>query len=186
MRTTGRARFTALRTPWVLAAGDAIAITLFAVIGLASHHEGESLAGVVRNAGPMLAVFFPVALVMGTYRRPGLRTLAPAWLVGVVGGVLLRAAILGHGYDRSTFTFMGVTLVVTGVERDGPAARAGLLVGDVLLAAAGRPVVDGEALLDVLAQSAAERNVQLHVMRRGAIQTVNVDLGDSETPETTA
>ena len=70
-------------------------------------------------------------------------------------------------------------LLITGVERNGPAHRAGLLVGDVLLAAAGRPVVDGEALLDVLAQSADADNVQLHVMRGGAIQTVDVVLDTS-------
>ena len=76
-------------------------------------------------------------------------------------------------------------LLITGVERNGPAHRAGLLVGDVLLAAAGRPVVDGEALLDVLAQSADEDNVQLHVMRGGAIQTVDVVL-DTSGEETSA
>jgi Protein of unknown function (DUF3054) len=112
--TRRRARLArALRSPWVLAAGDAVAITLFAVIGLASHREGETLAGIARNAGPVLAAFFPVALAVGTYRRPGIRTLVPAWLAGVVGGVLLRAAILGHGFGRTTFTFMGVTLAAT-------------------------------------------------------------------------
>ena len=117
MKAAGRRarRSRALRSPWVLAVGDAAAIVLFAVIGLASHREGVTLAGIARNAGPVLAVFFPVALLVGTYRRPGLRTLIPAWLIGVVGGVLLRAAILGHGYGRRTFTFMGVTLAVTGV-----------------------------------------------------------------------
>ncbi len=112
---TARRPAGALRHAWVLALGDAVAIALFAVIGLASHREGESAAGLLRNAGPVLAGFLAVALAAGTYRRPSLRTLAPAWLLGVLGGVLLRAAILGHGYGAKTFTFMAVTLVVTGL-----------------------------------------------------------------------
>ena len=81
---------------------------------------------------------------------------------------------------------MAAGLLVTGIERDGPAHRAGLLVVDVLLAAAGRPVVDGEALLDVLAQSAETNNVQLHVMRRGAVQTIDVSLASAESQESSA
>ncbi|HEX9376680.1 MAG TPA: DUF3054 domain-containing protein [Actinomycetota bacterium] len=113
MRTARRAD--TLRRPWILALGDAVAIVLFAVIGLASHREGETAAGLVRNAGPVLAGFLAAALAVGTYRRPGVRTLAAAWILGVPAGVLLRAAILGHGYGTKTFTFMAVTVIVTGL-----------------------------------------------------------------------
>jgi serine protease Do len=148
------------------------------------------------SGGPMLnaqgAVVGITAMIFGGDMAVAVPShVASDWVAGLpsrrvylgVGVQPVELPIEIRGRNRAA---LAAGLLVTGIERDGPAARAGLLVGDVLLAAAGRPVVDGEALLDVLAQSAAERNVQLHVMRRGAVQTVNVDLGDTETPETTA
>jgi Protein of unknown function (DUF3054) len=99
--------------PWVLVVGDAVAVALFAPLGLLSHEEGITLAGLARNALPVTVGFLAAAALVGTYRRPGLRSMLPAWALGVTAGVLARAAILGHGYGRTTFTFLGVTLAVT-------------------------------------------------------------------------
>jgi hypothetical protein len=101
--------------PWQLAVGDVVAVALFAPIGLVSHHEGITAAGLARNALPIALGFLAAGLLFGTWRAPGWRRLVPAWFVGVAAGVLVRAAILGHGYGRTTFTFMAVTLVVTGL-----------------------------------------------------------------------
>lgn len=108
-------RTTALK-PWQLALGDVVAVTLFAPLGLVSHHEGITAAGIARNALPVAGGFLVAGLVFGTWRAGATwRRLAAAWFAGVAAGVLLRAAILGHGYGRTTFTFMTVTLVVTGL-----------------------------------------------------------------------
>jgi hypothetical protein len=101
------------RAPWALVLGDVVAVALFAPLGLLSHEEGITLAGLARNAGPVTAGFLAAAVLVGTYRRPSLSTLFPAWALGVSAGVLARAAILGQGYGRRTITFLGVTLVVT-------------------------------------------------------------------------
>jgi len=98
---------------WQLALGDAVAVALFAPLGLLSHDEGVTLSGLARNAGPVTVGFLAAALVVGSYRRPGLGSLLPAWALGVTAGVLARATILGHGYGRTTFTFLAVTLAVT-------------------------------------------------------------------------
>jgi S1-C subfamily serine protease len=37
-------------------------------------------------------------------------------------------------------------MVITGIERDSPAARAGLIVGDVVVGAGGASLVDEESL----------------------------------------
>jgi hypothetical protein len=102
--------------PWQLALGDVVAVALFAPIGLLSHHEGITAAGLARNALPVAGGFLVAGLALRTW-RPGAswRRLAAAWFGGVAAGVLVRAAILGHGYGRTTFTFMTVTLVVTGL-----------------------------------------------------------------------
>lgn len=68
-------------------------------------------------------------------------------------------------------------LMVVAVERGGPAERSGLLVGDVLLGAADRPVKDIESLLDAIARAGG--TVRLRVMRGGEVSFVDVDLGVS-------
>ncbi|HEY6751667.1 MAG TPA: trypsin-like peptidase domain-containing protein [Rubrobacteraceae bacterium] len=71
-------------------------------------------------------------------------------------------------------------LMVTGVAPNGPAARAGLMVGDVLLGAAGEPVEDTASLRDALAR--AGEVVCLRVMRGGETQEVETELRDSGRP----
>ena len=68
-------------------------------------------------------------------------------------------------------------LVIAGVVPDGPAARAGLLVGDVLLGVAREPVEDAASLRDALAR--AGNPVRLRVMRGGEVREIEVGFGDS-------
>ena len=68
-------------------------------------------------------------------------------------------------------------LVIAGVASGGPASRAGLLVGDVLLGVAGEPVEDAAALRDALAR--AGDPVRLRVMRGGEVREVEAGFGDS-------
>ena len=114
MKALARKSGARLRT-WQLALGDVIAISLFAPIGLISHDKGITLEGLARNALPVVVGFLAAAPLLGAYRRHSLARLAAAWALGVIAGVLVRAAILGHGYGRTTFTFLTVTLVVTGL-----------------------------------------------------------------------
>jgi serine protease Do len=68
-------------------------------------------------------------------------------------------------------------LVIAGVETGGAADRAGLLVGDVLLAVAGKPFGEAETLLDAVAR--AGDVVSLRVMRGGRIMVMEVRLEES-------
>ena len=68
-------------------------------------------------------------------------------------------------------------LVVAAVEAGGPAERAGLLVGDVLLGDAEGPLVDADALLRAVAR--AGDSVPLRVMRGGRISVMDVPLGEA-------
>jgi serine protease Do len=70
-----------------------------------------------------------------------------------------------------------VGLVIAGVASGGPASRAGLLVGDVLLGVAGEPVEDAVSLRDALAR--ATDPVRLRVMRGGEVREVEAGFGDS-------
>ena len=68
-------------------------------------------------------------------------------------------------------------LVIAGLASGGPAARAGLLVGDVLLGVAGESVEDAASLRDSLTR--AGDTVRLHVMRGGETREVEVGLESS-------
>ena len=68
-------------------------------------------------------------------------------------------------------------LVIAAVEDGGVADRAGLLVGDVLLAIADEPLDGAGALLEALAR--AGDVVPLRLMRGGRIVVMNVSLAES-------
>jgi hypothetical protein len=91
---------------------DAAAIIAFTTVGLLSH--GFELAGYARDALPLLACWFAVALAVGLYRRPS-RGVAGGrfflcWALGLPLGWLLRAAVLGRDFDGGELAFLGVTL----------------------------------------------------------------------------
>lgn len=94
-------------------AADALAIALFAVIGVLSHDHGLSFVRFLRDAGPIGGGWLVAAALFGAYRRPGWRTLLPTWLAGVTGGVLVRAGILGRAADGRQAAFLVTTLVIT-------------------------------------------------------------------------
>jgi hypothetical protein len=105
----------AIRRPrtLTLVLGDAVALILWAVLGLASHNEGVTVAGLLRNAGLIMVGWFAAALVLGTYRSPGVWRFLATWAIGITAGVILRAAILGKSWNGDEFTFLAVTLGVT-------------------------------------------------------------------------
>ncbi|HEX6709361.1 MAG TPA: trypsin-like peptidase domain-containing protein [Rubrobacter sp.] len=68
-------------------------------------------------------------------------------------------------------------LVIAAVETGGAADRAGLIVGDVLLAIAGEPLEKAETLLEGIAR--ASEAVSLRVMRGGRIMVMEVRLEEA-------
>lgn len=100
---------------WALAAGDAAAIALFAVIGLANHKEGITASGLARNVLPILGAWVVVAPIMGTYRNPSPRSMLMTWIIAVPVGVAIRAIVLHREADGSQVVFGIITLITTGL-----------------------------------------------------------------------
>ena len=68
-------------------------------------------------------------------------------------------------------------LLVRQVEDDSPASRAGLAQGDLVVAAAGRPVGDTEDLFQAL-DATADGEIELAILRGAEERTVQVRLGE--------
>jgi hypothetical protein len=95
---------------------DVAMVLAFVVIGHASHHTGETLAGVASTAWPFLAGVAAGELAARSWRRPA--ALVPTglvvWLVTVGLGQLLRVAS-GQGTDPAfiavSAAFLGLFLL---------------------------------------------------------------------------
>jgi serine protease Do len=70
-------------------------------------------------------------------------------------------------------------LLVRVVEDGGPADRAGLRTGDLVVEAGGRPVTDADQLYEVLDQVGEDQTLTLRVVRGTDELTVTVSFGDS-------
>jgi serine protease Do len=67
-------------------------------------------------------------------------------------------------------------LEVVELLADGPAARAGCAVGDLLLKLGGVPIVDAQSLRAALEQHLAGARVALDLLRNNTLQTYTVEL----------
>lgn len=97
----------------ILAWGDAVCILLFAVVGLLAHREPVSFWGVLRNALPILLVWYLIAPFLRTYTRPGWHNLLYTWAIAVGAGVWLRFMVLGKPFGVAFFVFLAITLAFT-------------------------------------------------------------------------
>lgn len=71
----------------------------------------------------------------------------------------------------------GVGLLVTAVEPDSPAARAGLLLGDTLLALGGEPIRSLADLWGGLGPERVGQKVRLQILRAGQAHEAELEIG---------
>lgn len=95
------------RLPLVVA--DGIALIAFVLVG-ADRHSSGTAANVARTAVPLIAAWFAVAVLVGAYRRPGLRSLLLTWLLAVPAAGVLRSLVRGGPWDERLLVFAGVAL----------------------------------------------------------------------------
>jgi len=69
-------------------------------------------------------------------------------------------------------------LLVLWLEEGGPAEKAGLFVGDILVAISDQPVSESDDLFAALGSDIVGRSIAVEVLRGGRPETVNVTVGE--------
>jgi len=68
--------------------------------------------------------------------------------------------------------------LISGVEKDSPADKAGLKRGDLVVALAGKKVIDSTSLRNMVAAMAPGTKIDVKIVREGKEQTVSMTLGE--------
>jgi S1-C subfamily serine protease len=71
-----------------------------------------------------------------------------------------------------------VGLMVVSAEPGGPGDRAGVMIGDVLVAVGGKPVVDPSELLGLLGGERIGTNLAVRLVRAGEPTDVTITIGE--------
>ena len=152
---------------------------------------------VIRTTAPMHDGFSGGAFLDAGGARVGMTTAATIRGFGVVipAGIVWKTAahVLEHG--GSARGYLGIVgqpvrlpenqagsgdtaaLLVVSVAPGGPAAAAGLLVGDIILSLDGAPVASPEDLLDLLTGSRVGQSATLQLLRGGSPANVQATIG---------
>jgi S1-C subfamily serine protease len=93
-------------------------------------------------------------------------------------GIALKHVPLPSGLKDTLQLEQDSGIMLLELEPDGPAASAGLILGDVLLAAGGQTLTDPDVLADVLDQTGAGQTIEFRLLRGGAVITVQVRAGE--------
>ena len=125
----------------------------------------------------------------GGLSRP-LATTIPVATINRVLGQLLERGYVARGwigaamqpveFDAATRKNVNreTGLLLLSIEPDAPAARAGLLIGDVIVAIDGRALDGFDQLLDLLGGDVVGKTLRLDVVRGGRQQSVDVVIGE--------
>jgi S1-C subfamily serine protease len=137
------------------------------VVDLAGRPLGLASAGLVRGA--------PLAVPPATLRRVVSSVLAHGGVRRGYLGVASLPVQLPRGLTQATG--QGAALLLTAVEEESPAGRAGLALGDLLLALDGAPLSDTSDLWPALEEERIGKPVRVRLARGGAAQELELVVG---------
>ncbi|HZU11422.1 MAG TPA: trypsin-like peptidase domain-containing protein [Chloroflexota bacterium] len=135
------------------------------------------------SGGPLIGADGTLLGINTSGLTRGLPVAVPAATVKRVADQLLKhgrvaRGYLGVGLQPVRLNEDQAGLVVVSLEPEGPAAKAGVIVGDVLTAIAGKPVQEHGAVRSALDSDSIGKPVEVSLLRGGQPQTVSVTVGE--------
>ncbi len=153
----------------------------------AAINPGNSGGPLVNMAGEVIGINTAIATETGSYAGVGF-ALPSTVAIGVYNQLIKNGKVtrgsIGVTFQpeqspvllRSFGADHGV--VITGIQADGPAAKAGLKQGDVIVSLNGQPVKDGDDLVSRVAATPVGDSVAVRYMRDHKDQETKVVIGD--------
>ena len=146
-------------------------------------HDGFSGGAFLETGGGLIGIATALSI-------RGLHVVIPASIAWKAAASVLEHGQLKRGYlgiagqgvrlpaHQTEAAGEGGGVLVMGVADGSPAAVAGVLVGDVLVAFGGKPIAEPEDLLDLLSGQAVGNATPLRVLRGGVPTDVPVTVGE--------
>ena len=144
------------------------------------------------SGGPLVAADGTVLGINTSGLTNGAAITIPADIALKVADALVKDGRIKRGYlgirsqpveisapaQKSLKREQATGLLIVGVENNSPASKGGLMVGDILVAVAGAPVLHHDELFTQLNGDVAGNSTPIEVLRGGQPQTLNVQVGE--------
>jgi S1-C subfamily serine protease len=144
------------------------------------------------SGGPLVAADGTILGINTSGLAHGAALTIPAAIAWKVADTLAKHGHIRRGYlgirsqtveipsaaQKALKREQGTGLLVVGVEEDSPAAKGGLMVGDILAAVSGTPVLHHDELFALLTGEVVGKPAPVEVLRGGQPQIVNIVIGE--------
>jgi len=144
------------------------------------------------SGGPLVAADGTVLGVNTSGLARGTAITVPADIAWNIAETLVKHGHIKRGYlgirsqtveipdasQKSLKREQATGLLILGVENNSPASKSGFIVGDILVAVAGTPVLHHDELFARLNGDVAGKSAPIEILRGGQPQTLNVLIGE--------
>jgi S1-C subfamily serine protease len=93
-------------------------------------------------------------------------------------GIRSQAVDLPEASQKALRREQAAGLLIMGIEKDSPAAKGGLIVGDILVGVAGEPILHHDELFARLNGEMVGKSTPIDLLRGGQPQTLHVLIGE--------
>jgi S1-C subfamily serine protease len=161
---------------------------------LERYYRTDSISYPGFSGGPLVAADGTILGLNTSGLSNGAALTIPAEIAWPTAEILIRDGQIKRGYlgiRSQTVDLAGASqaalkreqatgLLVMSVEKNSPAAKAGLIVGDILVALAGSPILHHDELFARLNGDIVGKTTPVEILRGGQPQTMNVAIGARE------
>jgi S1-C subfamily serine protease len=120
----------------------------------------------------------PLAIPVSTIDRVATALLEKGHVARGYLGVGLQPISIPEHLKSKLKLAEGRGLIALSVEPDGPAAKAGLVIGDILVAFDSKPVADTDDVQAALGADSAGKTLRASIVRGGELREVSVTIGE--------